>query len=99
MSFKSFQFHSQIESGIGSFGYRVPTPIQLQCIPLILEGKDVMGPARFQDATPGTAIYRPNPQGMADIGGGVQLGGWSRRQGPFSSFRVKARRSRTARSF
>jgi ATP-dependent RNA helicase RhlE len=55
MSFKSFQFHPQIESGIGSFGYTAPTPIQLQCIPLIFQGKDVMGLA--QTGTGKTAAF------------------------------------------
>jgi ATP-dependent RNA helicase RhlE len=55
MSFKSFQFHPQIESGIGSFGYTAPTPIQLQCIPLIRQGKDVMGLA--QTGTGKTAAF------------------------------------------
>jgi ATP-dependent RNA helicase RhlE len=55
MSFRSFEFHPQIESGINSFGYSVPTPIQLQCIPHILQGKDVMGLA--QTGTGKTAAF------------------------------------------
>lgn len=55
MSFKLFQFHPQIESGIRSFGYQSPTPIQLQCIPLIFQGKDVMGLA--QTGTGKTAAF------------------------------------------
>jgi ATP-dependent RNA helicase RhlE len=55
MSFNSFQFHPRIESGIGSLGYTVPTAIQIQCIPPILKGKDVVGLA--QTGTGKTAAF------------------------------------------
>jgi ATP-dependent RNA helicase RhlE len=55
MSFNSFQFHPRIASGIGSLGYTVPTPIQIQCIPPILKGKDVVGLA--QTGTGKTAAF------------------------------------------
>jgi hypothetical protein len=61
MSFKSFEFHPQIESGIGSFGYTAPTPIQLQCIPLIFQGLAVMGLAQTGAGKP-AAVALPRLQ-------------------------------------
>ncbi len=55
MSFKQFNLHPQIEAGIQALGYRTPTPIQLQSIPAILEGRDVMGLA--QTGTGKTAAF------------------------------------------
>jgi ATP-dependent RNA helicase RhlE len=55
MGFEQFNLHPHIESGIRSFGYMEPTPIQYQSIPLILQGKDVMGLA--QTGTGKTAAF------------------------------------------
>jgi len=55
MSFKQFNLHPYIESGVQSCGYTEPTPIQFQSIPLILQGKDVMGLA--QTGTGKTAAF------------------------------------------
>lgn len=55
MSFKQFNLHPQIEAGIQALGYTTPTPIQLQSIPAILEGRDVMGLA--QTGTGKTAAF------------------------------------------
>jgi ATP-dependent RNA helicase RhlE len=55
MSFKQFNLHPQIEVGIQSLGYKMPTPIQLQSIPAILKGRDVMGLA--QTGTGKTAAF------------------------------------------
>jgi ATP-dependent RNA helicase RhlE len=55
MSFKQFNLHTQIETGIEALGYTAPTPIQLQSIPAILQGKDVMGMA--QTGTGKTAAF------------------------------------------
>ncbi len=55
MSFKQFSFHPQIEAGIIAAGYTTPTPIQLQTIPAILNGKDLMGLA--QTGTGKTAAF------------------------------------------
>jgi len=55
MSFKQFNLHTQIEKGIKALGYTAPTPIQLQSIPAILQGKDVMGMA--QTGTGKTAAF------------------------------------------
>jgi ATP-dependent RNA helicase RhlE len=55
MSFDSFHLHPQILFGIRALGYSTPTPIQLQAIPPILEGKDVLGLA--QTGTGKTAAF------------------------------------------
>jgi len=55
MSFKQFNLHKQIETGIEALGYTAPTPIQLQAMPAVLAGKDVMGLA--QTGTGKTAVF------------------------------------------
>ncbi len=46
MTFDSFAFDARIASGIRAAGYAVPTPIQTQAIPVVLQGRDVMGLAQ-----------------------------------------------------
>ena len=55
MEFHAFNFHPQVEVGIASAGYVSPTPIQVQAIPLVMEGRDVMGLA--QTGTGKTAAF------------------------------------------
>src|SRR5574337_1883463 len=55
MDFDSFNFDPRIIAGIRAFGYTEPTPIQMQAIPPILEGSDVMGLA--QTGTRKTAAF------------------------------------------
>ena len=55
MGFSLFNFDSKISAGIRSLGYSVPTPIQLQAIAPILQGRDVMGLA--QTGTGKTAAF------------------------------------------
>ncbi len=55
MTFDQFQLHPQIHAGIVSAGYSIPTPIQSQTIPAILEGRDVLGLA--QTGTGKTAAF------------------------------------------
>ncbi len=55
MKFESFKFHQSIAAGIKALGYITPTPIQLQAIPPVLEGRDVMGLA--QTGTGKTAAF------------------------------------------
>ena len=45
MTFKDFNFKSQLSYGIARAGFTEPSPIQEQTIPLILKGKDVVGQA------------------------------------------------------
>ncbi len=55
MTFESFNFDPRIAAGIQALGYKVPTPIQAQAIPLVLQGRDVMGLA--QTGTGKTAAF------------------------------------------
>lgn len=55
MSFKSFNLDPRIENIIASEGYETPTPIQAQAIPVVLEGKDILGLA--QTGTGKTAAF------------------------------------------
>jgi superfamily II DNA/RNA helicase len=50
MSFDAFGFIPPINRAIQRINYETATPIQQQCIPLILEGKDVLASARIQFA-------------------------------------------------
>src|SRR6478672_5439895 len=55
MSFQEFGLADEVVHGVQSMGYSDPTPIQLRAIPLVLEGKDVMGSA--QTGTGKTAAF------------------------------------------
>jgi len=55
MSFKEFKFDPKIEAGIVACGYTIPTPIQQQTIPPILDGNDILGLA--QTGTGKTAAF------------------------------------------
>lgn len=55
MNFESFNFHPHIAAGVRALGYITPTPIQLQAIPFILQGQDIM--ALAQTGTGKTAAF------------------------------------------
>jgi ATP-dependent RNA helicase RhlE len=55
LNFNTFAFNPQIKVGISNVGYQTPTPIQEKTIPVILQGKDVMGLA--QTGTGKTAAF------------------------------------------
>jgi ATP-dependent RNA helicase RhlE len=55
VTFKTFSFYPQINAGISLAGYSSPTPIQLQAIPIVLDGKDLFGLA--QTGTGKTAAF------------------------------------------
>jgi superfamily II DNA/RNA helicase len=44
--FKDFNLHELLQAGLNDVGFQEPTPIQEQCIPLLLEGHDVLGAAQ-----------------------------------------------------
>ncbi len=46
MSFESLGLMSELQRAVSEKGYVAPTPIQLQAIPLILDGRDIMGGAQ-----------------------------------------------------
>ena len=55
MTFNEFNFDARIKENIKKAGYVTPTPIQEKAIPLVLEGKDVLGLA--QTGTGKTAAF------------------------------------------
>ncbi|MFA5203273.1 MAG: DEAD/DEAH box helicase [Lentisphaeria bacterium] len=55
MSFSLFQLHPRVMAGVEAAGYVTPTPIQAQAIPVVMQGRDVMGLA--QTGTGKTAAF------------------------------------------
>ncbi len=55
LTFQTFNFDAKLWEGIESMGYDQPTPIQLQAIPAILDGRDIIACA--QTGTGKTAAY------------------------------------------
>src|SRR5579864_2027303 len=55
MSFQDLGVQESVVHGVQSLGFTEPTPIQERCIPLILQGKDVVGSA--QTGTGKTAAF------------------------------------------
>ena len=46
MPFEKLNLHPSILANISSLGYKTPTPIQAQTIPVIMEGRDLLGIAK-----------------------------------------------------
>ena len=55
MNFKQFALDPRLDAGIEAAGYTTPTPIQQQAIPVVLQGRDVLGLA--QTGTGKTAAF------------------------------------------
>jgi ATP-dependent RNA helicase RhlE len=55
LTFDDFNFDSSLLEGLYSMGYKTPTPIQAQAIPVILNNKDLIACA--QTGTGKTAAY------------------------------------------
>jgi len=55
MNFETFNLHPNVMAGVRALGYSIPTPIQLQAIPPIMQGRDVIGLA--QTGTGKTAAF------------------------------------------
>ncbi len=55
MSFETFNLHPSVMAGVRALGYSMPTPIQSQVIPPIMQGRDVIGLA--QTGTGKTAAF------------------------------------------
>jgi ATP-dependent RNA helicase RhlE len=55
MSFESFNLNPKVMSGVRAQGYTTPTPIQSESIPIIMQGRDVIGLA--QTGTGKTAAF------------------------------------------
>src|SRR5690554_1631619 len=54
-TFSDFGLHPSILQAIAATGYTTPTPIQSQAIPVVMDGRDVMGAA--QTGTGKTAAF------------------------------------------
>ena len=46
MSFDSLGLMAELQRAVSEKGYDTPTPIQIQAIPVVLEGRDLMGGAQ-----------------------------------------------------
>jgi len=55
MNFETFNFHPSIMAGVHALGYSIPTPIQSQAIPPIMQRRDIIGLA--QTGTGKTAAF------------------------------------------
>jgi len=55
LSFEQFSFDRRIAAGVKAVGYTTPTPIQLRAIPVVLQGRDMLGLA--QTGTGKTAAF------------------------------------------
>ncbi len=55
MSFESFDLHHHLNTNVQTMGYEIPTPIQSEAIPIIMQGRDVLGTA--QTGTGKTAAF------------------------------------------
>jgi len=55
MTFEAFGFDPRLMQGIRDMGYREPTPVQVEAIPVIMSGKDVI--ANAQTGTGKTAAF------------------------------------------
>jgi len=52
VSFEQFSLDRRIGAAIKTIGYTTPTPIQHQAIPIVLQGRDVLGLAQTGTAAP-----------------------------------------------
>ncbi|MFP6586271.1 MAG: DEAD/DEAH box helicase, partial [Pirellulaceae bacterium] len=79
MNFESLNLHKSILKSLAKKGYKEPTPIQEQTIPLVLAGRDVVGCA--QTGTGKTAAFAlPTIHRILDLIGNPTTGAEKRRQ-------------------
>jgi len=43
MEFNTFDLHPQVAAGVTAARYITPTPIQAEAIPLVMQGRDIVG--------------------------------------------------------
>lgn len=70
-SFEDFGLRAEILEGIKEAGFRAPSPIQLQAIPAVMEGNDVIG--RAQTGTGKTAAFGLPTMNKIGRKGGVEI--------------------------
>ncbi|MEM9666366.1 MAG: DEAD/DEAH box helicase, partial [Bacteroidota bacterium] len=71
-SFTALPLHPALQQAIADQGYTAPTPIQEALIPLLLEGRDVVG--RAQTGTGKTAAFALPLLHQLNVGAGVVQG-------------------------
>ncbi|MEA1917260.1 MAG: DEAD/DEAH box helicase [Campylobacterota bacterium] len=70
ITFKDFKLKSEIMTSIDTAGFKIPSPIQTQAIPVILNGKDVVGQAHT--GTGKTAAFGLPILNNMNLRGGVE---------------------------
>ena len=70
INFKELNLRSELLKAVESLGFETPSPIQAKAIPLVLEGKDILGQA--QTGTGKTAAFGLPILNLIQQGGGLQ---------------------------
>jgi len=70
MTFKEFNFKPQLQRAIDDAGFKEPSPVQEEAIPIILEGKDMVGQAHT--GTGKTAAFGLPVLNMMELDGSVE---------------------------
>ncbi|RUM65506.1 MAG: DEAD/DEAH box helicase [Sulfurospirillum sp.] len=70
MTFKEFNFKPQLQRAIDDAGFKEPSPVQEEAIPIILEGKDIVGQAHT--GTGKTAAFGLPILNMMELDGSVE---------------------------
>ncbi len=71
VGFDSFELSEKIQEGITNAGFKIPSPIQQEAIPVVLSGKDVV--AQAHTGTGKTAAFGLPVMSNIDIEAGVQM--------------------------
>lgn len=70
MTFKDFNFKPQLQKAIDDAGFKEPSPVQKEAMPLILQGKDIV--AQAHTGTGKTAAFGLPILNMLDLDGSVE---------------------------
>lgn len=70
MTFKDFNFKPELQRAIDDAGFKEPSPVQEEAIPIILEGKDIVGQAHT--GTGKTAAFGLPILNMMELNGSVE---------------------------
>ncbi len=70
MTFKEFNFKPELQRAIDDAGFKEPSPVQEEAIPIILEGKDMVGQAHT--GTGKTAAFGLPVLNMMELNGSVE---------------------------
>ncbi len=70
MTFKEFNFKPQLQKAIDDAGFREPSPVQQEAIPIVLEGKDIV--AQAHTGTGKTAAFGLPILNMMALDGSVE---------------------------